>query len=164
MWCISRYLLVCFSYGCSARFLLPIEPRRYAMFASNAELRLSWDKSVSEQRVVEQLDAGHDICYVAFRRLATVYPRDVVTLRVKCRLNMRPAVASPASAAAAAAAASGCGAGGGSSDANAGLLQQQEGLQGLITSTGGVAEDAEEEETAYGSMSCSIHHPEVPEA
>lgn len=117
------------------------------MFASNSELRLSWDKSVTEQHVVENLDAGHDICYVAFRRVATVYPRDVVTLRVKCRLNMRPGIASPD-----------CAAPGSSTE------ELPEGGGVLSTNVSSGDETVDAEATAYGSMSCSIHHPDVPEA
>lgn len=110
------------------------------MFASNSELRSQWDKNVTEQHVVEQLGPGQDICYVAFRRIATVYPRDVVTLRVKCRLTVQPRVAEPAD----------------------GLLDRQN----LDTSCANSRDGAEsgEDVTAYSSMSCSIDHPAVPES
>lgn len=89
---------------------------------------------------MEQLDAGHDICYVAFRRVATVYPRDVCTLRVKCRFRTNPKVA-------------------GSTE---GLPEADGALS--TTSSNGQGTEAEAEATAYASMSCSIDHPDVPEA
>ncbi|CDJ42719.1 hypothetical protein, conserved [Eimeria tenella] len=126
--------------ACRATFLLPVSPRLYASFASNSDLRSLWDKNVTEQHVVEQLDAGHDICYVAFRRVATVYPRDVCTLRVKCRFRTNPKVA-------------------GSTE---GLPEADGALS--TTSSNGQGTEAEAEATAYASMSCSIDHPDVPEA
>lgn len=110
------------------------------MFASNSELRSQWDKNVTEQHVVEQLGAGRDVCYVAFRRIATVYPRDVVTLRVKCRLLVQPRVAEAAD----------------------GLLAPQNLNSSCATSRDGP--ESEDDVTAYSSMSCSINHPDVPES
>lgn len=127
------------SFACRARFLLPVEPRLYAMFASNSELRCQWDKNVTEQHVVEQLEAGRDVCYVAFRRIATVYPRDLVTLRVKCRLPMRPKFA----------------------DVTADLVDGY----GVGRSCAEVRSGSQSEAdmAAYSSMSCSIVHPDAPE-
>lgn len=106
------------------------------MFASNGELRCQWDRNITEQHVVEQLDEGHDICYVAFRRFATVYPRDVVTLRVKCRVPLQPRIAEP-----------------------------PEEIPGILHSFCSEGPELEEEETtAYTSMSCSIDHPDAPES
>ncbi|OEH77359.1 hypothetical protein cyc_02884 [Cyclospora cayetanensis] len=129
------------NFACRASFLLPLEPRRYAMFASNAELRSLWDKNMTEQHVVEQLDVGHDICYVAFRRIATVYPRDVVTLRAKCRLHLHPLVAETAPMA--------------TRNSHEDFISDDCMTEKVLPS--------EEDKIAYTSMSCSIHHPDVPE-
>ncbi|KAL8430190.1 hypothetical protein ACSSS7_006097 [Eimeria intestinalis] len=127
------------NFTCRATFLLPVEPRLYATFASDTELRCQWDKNVTEQHVVEQVDAGHDVCYVAFRRIATVYPRDLVTLRVKCRLPLRAkcveAIGAPTES---------C-----TPFADSPELRDDA--------------DAEADLTAYSSMSCSIDHPDAPE-
>lgn len=127
------------NFACRATFLLPVEPRRYAMFASNGELRCQWDRNITEQHVVEQLDEGHDICYVAFRRFATVYPRDVVTLRVKCRVPIQPRIAEP-----------------------------PDGIPDILRSFHEPCHEGPEPEgedaTAYTSMSCSIDHPDAPES
>ncbi|KAL8451943.1 hypothetical protein Emed_001678 [Eimeria media] len=127
------------NFTCRATFLLPVEPRLYATFASDSELRCQWDKNVTEQHVVEQVDAGHDVCYVAFRRIATVYPRDLVTLRVKCRLPVRAK-----SVEAAGAPTESC-----TPPADSPELRDDE--------------ESEADLTAYSSMSCSIDHPDAPE-
>lgn len=125
--------------GFAATFLLPLEPRLYAMFASNGELRCQWDKNVTEQHVVEELDPGRDVCYVAFRRIATVHPRDVVTLRVKCRLPVRPKVVQAAGD----------------------LVNYHS--RGSSSAASDPWSESDAETTAYSSMSCSIDHPKAPE-
>ncbi|KAL8427816.1 hypothetical protein Efla_005424 [Eimeria flavescens] len=129
------------NFTCRATFLVPVEPRLYATFASDSELRCQWDKHVTEQHVIEQVDAGRDICYVAFRRIATVYPRDLVTLRVKCRLPVRPKAVELA-------------------EASTGTEHS-----GAVASPDWQAEpESEAEMIAYSSMSCSIDHQDAPEA
>ncbi|KAL8275676.1 hypothetical protein Esti_000239 [Eimeria stiedai] len=126
------------NFTCRATFLLPVEPRLYATFASDSELRCQWDKNMTEQHVVEEVDAGHDVCYVAFRRIATVYPRDLVTLRVKCRLPVRAKSVEAA----------------GAPTASCTPPDSPEVRDGA---------ESEADVTAYSSMSCSIDHPDVPE-
>ncbi|KAL8449179.1 hypothetical protein Emag_003699 [Eimeria magna] len=127
------------NFTCRATFLLPVEPRLYATFASDSGLRCQWDKNVTEQHVIEQVDAGHDVCYVAFRRIATVYPRDLVTLRVKCRLPVRAKSVEAAGA-------------------------PTESFT-VPADSPELRDDVESEAdlTAYSSMSCSIDHPDAPE-
>jgi len=64
-----------------AEFIAPVTPEQYCKYASDVKYRKIWDTNVAEVRNVESLGEGVDICYVATKRVGTIYPRDTVNLR-----------------------------------------------------------------------------------
>eukprot|EP00918_Siedleckia_nematoides_P049805 GHVU01109107.1.p1 GENE.GHVU01109107.1~~GHVU01109107.1.p1 ORF type:complete len:689 (+),score=139.93 GHVU01109107.1:262-2328(+) len=65
-----------------SEFFVPVCPRDYCQYASEMANRKKWDKNIEEVRRVEGLGDRVDICYTGTKRIATVYPRDLVSLRV----------------------------------------------------------------------------------
>ncbi|KFH16251.1 START domain-containing protein [Toxoplasma gondii MAS] len=66
-----------------ASFMLPVLPEQYASFASDSRLRATWDANLGGHAILETVTANTDICQVLMKRVATLYPRDLVTLRAK---------------------------------------------------------------------------------
>ncbi|KEP63937.1 UNVERIFIED_CONTAM: START domain-containing protein [Hammondia hammondi] len=66
-----------------ATFMLPVLPEQYASFASDSRLRATWDANLGGHAILETVTANTDICQVLMKRVATLYPRDLVTLRAK---------------------------------------------------------------------------------
>ncbi|PHJ16516.1 start domain-containing protein [Cystoisospora suis] len=66
-----------------ASFILPVTPEQYSTFASDSRLRATWDANLGGHYTLETLAQNTDVCRVLIKRIATVYPRDVVTLRAR---------------------------------------------------------------------------------
>ncbi|CBZ54641.1 Protein containing a possible START(Steroidogenic acute regulatory (STAR) related lipid transfer) domain,related [Neospora caninum Liverpool] len=66
-----------------ASFMLPVLPEQYASFASDSRLRATWDANLGGHAILETLTTNTDICQVSLKRVATLYPRDLVTLRAR---------------------------------------------------------------------------------
>ncbi|PFH37202.1 hypothetical protein BESB_036600 [Besnoitia besnoiti] len=66
-----------------ASFMLPVLPQQYASFASDSTLRATWDPHLGGHAVLETLTPHMDICRVLLKRVAAIYPRDIVTLRAR---------------------------------------------------------------------------------
>lgn len=129
----GHFIDVCLQMACAASFLAPVSPELYARFASDEQLRWCWDKHCQKQLLVESYGPGRDICYLAFKRVATLYPRDVVTLRIKCRFHTTRRIL--------------------------GTKTREDDGDGMLYGGQTNAEDL----LAFSSMSCSVYHPLVPE-
>lgn len=54
---------------------------QYSTYASSLAHRKEWDDYLDTATVVERVNDTTDLCYLAFRRLKTLSPRDCINLR-----------------------------------------------------------------------------------
>ncbi|CEM30981.1 unnamed protein product [Vitrella brassicaformis CCMP3155] len=65
-----------------AEWVVPVAPKQYCEYASDVRYRKIWDSNCAEVQRLETLGDGIDLCYVATKRVATIFPRDTVNLRI----------------------------------------------------------------------------------
>lgn len=68
-------------------FLIPVSPEQYCTYASSLENRRKWDTYLNNAKLIERIDSSTDICYISFRGIGTLSPRECVNLRVIRRIN-----------------------------------------------------------------------------
>uniref|UniRef100_A0A0G4FST9 START domain-containing protein n=1 Tax=Chromera velia CCMP2878 TaxID=1169474 RepID=A0A0G4FST9_9ALVE len=66
-----------------AEWTVPVTPMAYCDYASDIKFRKSWDHNCEEICLVESLGEQCDLIYVATKRIATIYPRDSLNLKIK---------------------------------------------------------------------------------
>eukprot|EP01068_Selenidium_serpulae_P007754 Selendium_serpulae@DN4797_c0_g1_i1.p1 len=70
-----------------AEYITPYTPQQFSDFASNPKFRKVWDSNCEEVDHVENLAPDVHVTYTAVKRIATIYPRDTVALRIVRRLG-----------------------------------------------------------------------------
>eukprot|EP00388_Colpodella_angusta_P006616 GDKJ01019399.1.p1 GENE.GDKJ01019399.1~~GDKJ01019399.1.p1 ORF type:complete len:472 (+),score=105.82 GDKJ01019399.1:69-1418(+) len=64
-------------------WFVPMKPKLYCNYASDHRFRHEWDTNTTEIRCLEVVNPFVDIAYIATKRIATVYPRDMINLKTK---------------------------------------------------------------------------------
>lgn len=70
-----------------AEYIVPFSPQQFSEFASNTTCRKMWDTNVEDIGHVETIAPDVHVTYTAVKRIATIYPRDTVALRIVRRLE-----------------------------------------------------------------------------
>ncbi|KAH8585046.1 Steroidogenic acute regulatory (STAR) related lipid transfer [Cryptosporidium sp. chipmunk genotype I] len=70
-------------------FIVPIAPLDYVEYSTDSNNRRVYDNNTVDLRIVENVSPGLDVMYVATKRIATVYPRDIVNIRYLHGYNIK---------------------------------------------------------------------------
>ncbi|KAJ1611555.1 Steroidogenic acute regulatory related lipid transfer domain-containing protein [Cryptosporidium canis] len=70
-------------------FIVPVAPLDYVEYSTDSRNRRVYDNNTVDLRVVETVSPGLDVMYVATKRIATVYPRDIVNIRFLHGFNLK---------------------------------------------------------------------------
>ncbi|OII70824.1 uncharacterized protein cubi_00969 [Cryptosporidium ubiquitum] len=70
-------------------FIVPVAPLDYVEYSTDSNNRRVYDNNTVDLKVVENVSPGLDVMYVATKRIATVYPRDIVNIRFLHGFNIK---------------------------------------------------------------------------
>ncbi|KAL3128975.1 Steroidogenic acute regulatory related lipid [Cryptosporidium hominis] len=70
-------------------FIVPVAPLDYVEYSTDSNNRRVYDNNTVDLKVVENIAPGLDVMYVATKRIATVYPRDIVNIRYLHGYNIK---------------------------------------------------------------------------
>lgn len=70
-------------------FIVPVAPLDYVEYSTDSNNRRVYDNNTVDLKVVETVSSGLDVMYVATKRIATVYPRDIVNIRFLHGFNIK---------------------------------------------------------------------------
>lgn len=70
-------------------FIVPVAPLDYVEYSTDSNNRRVYDNNTVDLKVVEAVSSGLDVMYVATKRIATVYPRDIVNIRFLHGFNIK---------------------------------------------------------------------------
>ncbi|KAF7459181.1 START domain-containing protein [Cryptosporidium felis] len=62
-------------------FIVPVTPLDYVEYSTDGNNRRVYDNNTVDLKVLERISSGLEVMYVATKRIATVYPRDIVNIR-----------------------------------------------------------------------------------
>ncbi|KAH8739165.1 hypothetical protein FG386_001032 [Cryptosporidium ryanae] len=62
-------------------FIVPVSPVEYLEYVTDSNNRKVYDNNSVELRTLERIFPGLDVMYVGTKRIAAVYPRDIVNIR-----------------------------------------------------------------------------------